>query len=201
MHSSYPETRASLILRLQDSDDIAAWDEFAAIYTPVLFRVALKRGFQRADAENLVQEVLLAVARSISPWLERADRGRFRPWLLRIARNASYDLFTARATRQLGKDGEEGERILAELPDRNSLTSALDLEHEREVFLWAANQVRSSVADRTWQAFWLTQIDGMAPEQASEKLGMRVANIYIARCRIMARIKELVTHFEGAFSR
>jgi RNA polymerase sigma-70 factor (ECF subfamily) len=82
MKPTHELTRASLILRIQDAEDKAAWDEFATIYGPVVFSVAMSRGFQAADAENLVQEVFLAVANSISNWLERDDRGSFRAWLL-----------------------------------------------------------------------------------------------------------------------
>ncbi len=107
MKSTHELTRASLVLRLQDAKDMAAWDEFAAIYDPVIFNVAKSRGFQAADAENLVQEVFMAVASSVSDWLERDDRGSFRAWLLRIARNAAVDMITQKATRSLGCDGSE----------------------------------------------------------------------------------------------
>ncbi|HAD61741.1 MAG TPA: sigma-70 family RNA polymerase sigma factor, partial [Planctomycetaceae bacterium] len=89
-------TRASLILRLQNADDVAAWDEFSAIYAPVVYRVAIARGLQAADAENLVQEVMLSVARSVDQWLERTNRGSFRAMLLRISRNAAVDILTRR---------------------------------------------------------------------------------------------------------
>ena len=65
------ETRVSLILRLQDAEDVAAWEEFVELYTPVVHRAATARGLQEADADNIVQEVLLAVARSV----ERSNGG------------------------------------------------------------------------------------------------------------------------------
>ena len=86
-----PETRASLILRLQDAADIVAWDEFAEIYAPVVFRSARRMGLQEADAEDVVQEVLAAVAVSVAKWIQREDHGPFRAWLVRIARNTSID--------------------------------------------------------------------------------------------------------------
>lgn len=197
MQPGLPETRESLILRLQDPGDVMAWNEFASIYSPVVFRVALSRGFQRADAENIVQEVLLSVARSVAPWLKRTDRGRFRAWLLRIAKNSACDLITAKATRPLGKDGDEAQRLIAQLADRSSLSSKLDFEHEREVFQWAAGQVRESTATQTWQAFWLTQVEGLSVQEVAQRLQTRVGNIYVARCRIMARIKDLVSLYDG----
>lgn len=191
-----PETRASLILRLRDADDVVAWEEFVQVYSPVVFRVAIARGFQAADAENIVQDVLLAVAKSVTAWLERTDRGSFRAWLLRIARNEAYDLINSRTTRPLGADGSEAERKLAELPDVSEVSSNLNLEYERSVFQWAADQVRDSVAEHTWRAFWLTQIEGRCVEETAEILSVRTGAVYVARSRVMARIKMLVKQNE-----
>ncbi len=198
MLPSPPETRASLILRLQDAADVAAWEEFVELYSPVIFRVAVGRGFQAADAENIVQEVLLAVARSVTQWLERTDRGSFRAWLLRIARNQAFDLINARATRTLGTDGAEAQQLLGELPATSELSSDLDFEYERAVFQWAADHVRDSVAEHTWQAFWLTRVEGLSVEEAADKLKIRPGNIYFARSRVMTRIKELVKQYEAS---
>ena len=62
--AKFPETRVSLILRLSEPADVLAWQEFAEIYTPALLATARRRGLQAADAEDLTQEVLFAVARS-----------------------------------------------------------------------------------------------------------------------------------------
>ncbi len=196
MPTSSPETRASLIRRLQNAADVASWDEFVGLYGPVVYRVARGRGFQAADADNLVQEVMFAVARSVSQWLERADRGSFRAWLLRIARNEAADTILRRATRPLGRDGEVATRLLSELPARDEVSSRLDLEYERRVFRWAAERVRPTVAPHTWQAFWLTHVEGLSIEEAAKQLRTRPGNIYVGRSRVMARIKELVQTYE-----
>ena len=196
MNHTHAATRASLILRLKDAEDVAAWDEFAAIYAPVIFRVATSRGFQAADAENLVQEVFLAVANSVASWLERDDRGRFRAWLLRIARNESVDMLTERATRPLGRDGSTADRDLANLPARDEFSSALDLEYDRAVFHWAAEQVRAAVSVQTWDAFWLTSIDGLSVNEVAERLNTRPGNVYVSRSRVMSRVKQLVQEYE-----
>lgn len=189
-------TRASLILRLQNADDVAAWDEFVAIYSPAIFRVTRKRGLQTADAENVVQQVSFAVANSLPKWLEREDRGSFRSWLLRIARNETVDLLTRRGTRPLGQDGTTAERLLANLPERDQLSSELDLEYERSVFRWASAQVRGVVTEPTWEAFRLSSIEGLPVNEVAERLSIRPGNVYLSRSRVMARIKELVAKFE-----
>jgi RNA polymerase sigma-70 factor (ECF subfamily) len=182
---------------LQNAEDVAAWNDFVAIYVPVVLRVAQRYGFQFADAENLVQEVLLAVSRALPQWLQRSDRGRFRAWLLRVARNEAVDMLTRRATRPLGKDGRVGEALLAELADsRDELASQFDLQSEQAIFQWAAAQVREAVAENVWLSFWLTHVENIAVDDAAKQLKMRIGSVYMARGRVMNRIKEIVKTFE-----
>ncbi|TWU04797.1 RNA polymerase sigma factor [Stieleria varia] len=197
MPQSPPETRASLILRLQNADDLAAWDEFTELYGPVVYRVARRRGFQAADAENLVQEVLLAVAQSISRWIKRDNRGSFHAWLLRIAHNEVVDMLTRPATRVLGQDGERGQELLDAISVRGDISSLIEREYERELFRWAADRVKQTVAPQTWQAFWLTEVNGQSVQQAAETIGTTAGQIYVNRSRVMARIKELIKEHEA----
>lgn len=190
-------TRASLILRIKNADDIAAWDEFASIYSPVIRRVALRQGLQAADSENVIQEVLMSVSRSIDQWQDREDRGSFRAWLLRIARNQAVNVLTRQATRTIGQGGSFADVQLNEIAVSSGLSQQLDLEYHRTVFQWAASQVKEDVAENTWQAFLLTSVEGRSIHEVAHQLDMRPGNIYIARSRVMARIKALVQQYEA----
>jgi RNA polymerase sigma-70 factor (ECF subfamily) len=186
-----------LILRLADPADVAAWDDFHQIYRPLILRLALRRGLQAADAEDLTQEVFSSVAGSVAGWLERTNRGGFRAWLLTIARNATVNMLTRRATKRWGIGGEGLAQQLAEVPMEEAACSGeFDLEYRRQVFQWAAVQVRDVVSETTWQAFWLTHGCGMTVEQAAAKLGLSNAKVYVARSRVMARLRDLVSRYE-----
>ena len=203
MIPSPPETRASLILRLPDAADVAAWDEVVSIYGPLVYRMGLRQGLQGADADDLVQEVFTAVARSVSQWLERSDRGKFRAWLLRIARNIAVNFLTRRRHRPIGDGagrdpgGEDAHDWMADIPAPDcELSGEFDLEYRREVFRWAADQIQEAVTHNTWQAFWLTHVDGRSIAEVAEQLGISTGNVYIGRSRVMSRFKELTKQFE-----
>lgn len=197
MPQSPPETRASLLLRLKDAADNAAWDEFVDLYGPVVLGVARRRGFQTADAENLVQEVFLAVAKSLPKWIDRQGHGSFRAWLLTIAHNEAIDMLTERATRSLGQDGEQGKRLLEEQTVRDDISALVEHEYELAIFRHAAEQVQQSVAKQTWLAFFLTEIEGKSVSQVAKELDTGEGSIYVARSRVMARIKSFVKDFEA----
>jgi len=85
---NFPETRDSLIIQVKDPSNRIAWEEFSEVYRPVIYRIARTKGMQSADAQDLVQQVLISVADAIGRWEPRGDDVRFRNWLSRITRNA-----------------------------------------------------------------------------------------------------------------
>ena len=187
-----PETRASLILRLPDAADAAAWDEFTAVYGPLVYRLARRRGLQPADADDLVQEVLTAVARSVEDWLSNPNRGPFRAWLLAIARNLTINFLTRPRTRAMCTGDSSVARRLAQHAANGDAASEFELEYRREVFRWAAEQVRAAVTEKTWEAFWRTSVEEQPVGAVAMQLQMSVGSVYIAKSRVMARLRELI---------
>src|SRR6185295_3511319 len=134
---SLPETRASLIVRLSDAADARAWDDFVAVYAPLVYRLARRHGLQPADSDDVVQDVLAAVARSVETWLKRPDRGPFRAWLLRIARNLAINTLTRPKNRPHAAGGDNDHRLLQHADNNGDAASQFDLEFRRELFHWA----------------------------------------------------------------
>lgn len=192
-----PETRASLILRLHDRADQQAWAEFVEIYQPVVYRLARYKGLQHADAEDVVQQVLSAVAGAIERWQPDENRGRFRTWLQTIARNLIVNALSRRAADRAS--GETGEReLLAQQPATEGADSRLLVtECRREIFQWAARQIRDEFEADTWDAFWQTAVEDRDVADVAHRLGKKPGAVYTARSRVMRRLKQKVLQWEA----
>ena len=185
-----------MLIRVRDPADQAAWHEFVEIYRPVILRLARQKGMQEADAEDVAQEVLAAVAKAVEQREHDPQRAKFRTWLNRVAHNAILNALT----RGRPDRGSGDSALLAVLNQHESHSGPdsdlLRLEYRREVFRWAARQVRKEFQQATWDAFWLTAVEGRAVEVVAEELAKNRGAIYAARSRVMRRIQEKVTEYE-----
>ncbi len=194
--SSAPETRPSLLIRVRDPADQAAWREFVEIYRPVIVRFARQKGMQAADAEDVAQVVLASVARAIERREHDPSRAKFRTWLHRVADNAILNALS----REKPDRGSGDSAMRAVLDQEESPggpdSDLLRLEYRREVFRWAARQVRPEFRKETWDAFWLTAVEGRTSEAAAKELAKNAGAIYAARSRVMRRIQEKVKEYD-----
>ncbi|MFK7818141.1 MAG: RNA polymerase sigma factor [Planctomycetaceae bacterium] len=192
-----PDTRHSLILRLPNGTDAEAWNEFVEIYGPLIYRLARSKSFQDADAQEIVQEVLVAVSGAVERWDPDVNIGRFRDWLFRIARNLMINFLTRRRYQPVGNQQLSVSQLL-EHPfqqDRDA-SNCFDLEYRRQVFRWAADTVEAEVSRKHWSAFWRTSVDGLAISDVAEELGMTTGAVYIVRSRVMAKLRAASSRFE-----
>jgi RNA polymerase sigma-70 factor (ECF subfamily) len=184
-------TRRSLIVKLRDPADAASWREFVAIYEPLLYRLARRKGLQDADARDLCQEVFQAVARAIHRW--DPERGRFRGWLSRIARNLIINFLSRRQHQPRGSGDTRVQDLLEAQPAADASATALfEAELRSQLFQWAADEIRGEFSPSTWQAFWLTAIDDWPPSEAAAELRMSVGAVYVARSRVLSRLRRRI---------
>src|SRR4051812_33654463 len=134
-------TRPSLLARIKDTGDRQAWAEFVDIYAPLIYGFVLKQGMQDADAADLTQEVLGAIARSAARFDYDRNRGTFRGWLFRVVRNELADFATTRRRHRPGTGDTDVKRRLEEQPAPSpDEVAAWERDYERQLFTLACEQ-------------------------------------------------------------
>jgi RNA polymerase sigma factor (sigma-70 family) len=186
-----PCTNPSLIVRLAAADDRLAWAQFVEIYAPLVFAFAQRRGLQDADAADVVQQVLKRVADAFRRGKYDRSRGLFRGWLLTIARHEVCDALATRGRREQARGGTTIQLTLGNLPQPED-DANWDRAYDERLLAWAADHVRHEVQPQTWQAFWETTMVRRSGQDVAAALGMSVAAVYLAKSRVMKRLRELV---------
>ncbi len=147
-----PATRPSLLARIRDPRDAEAWAQFVALYSPLVYRFARRRGLQASDAADVTQDVFRAVARSIRHFDYDRRRGSFRGWLMTVARSKLNDFTSKRQGAIEGVGGTTALKFLEQQASREEEEDFVDREYRRCLFDWAAGQVRREFEDSTWES-------------------------------------------------
>lgn len=184
----FKKTRATLLLRIRDTDNDAAWNEFVSIYGPLIRGFCLRRGLQESDAADVSQEVIRKVAGTVHSFEYEPERGSFRSWLFTVVRN-QINLFIRKQKRQPSVWNDTAIIRRLEADSTFDLESEWDREYNEHVLNWAAGTVRREFKESTWRAFWRTAVEGVDAPRAAAELGLTVGAVYIARSRVLARMK------------
>jgi len=191
-----PTTQPSLLVRIRDARDGEAWTQFVEVYAPLVYGFARKKGLQDADAADLTQEVLCAVAAAMRSAAYRAAGGTFRGWLFTVARNKLLNFLAKQKNHPQGTGDSNAKQKLEEQPAPGEEVQEWDQEYERRLFHWAAEQIRDAFEERTWQAFWQTAVQAHDPKTVADTLGLSVGSVYVAKSRVLARLKERVAQLQ-----
>jgi RNA polymerase sigma-70 factor (ECF subfamily) len=189
-----PLTRASLLVRIRDGRDHEAWRQFVELYAAVVYGFARKRGLQDADAADVMQDVLRSVAGAATRLQYDPARGSFRGWLYTVARNKIFNFLEAGRHRIGRGSGDTGvrEKLEAQPEPERGLAASWEEEYERNLAAVAMRRVQGEVQPATWQAFWQTAVEGRPAREAGAAVGMSAGAVYVARSRVLARLKEEV---------
>ncbi len=190
-----PLTRASLLIRIRDGRDRDAWLQFLQVYGPVVYGFARKRGLQDADAADLMQDVMRSVSVAAQDLKYDPLKGTFRGWLFTITRNKIFN-FLSKQKNRVQPAGDSGARERLENHPSADGEDDWDQEYQRRVFSWAADAVRSEFQANTWHAFWQTAVEGRSPVEVGKNLKLSSGAIYVAKSRVLARLREKVKEFE-----
>ncbi len=190
------KTSASLLLRIRDHRDESAWGDFLKVYMPLVYSYGLKYGLQDSDSADLAQETIRRVFLAINSFDYDPDTGSFRGWLLTVARNELRRMKNRLDGTTSGSGDTDVARLLADEPSPLE-QDKWEREYQMHMFHWAARQVQTEFREGTWQAFWFTVVENEPIESVSRNLQMSPGAIYIARSRVLARIRNLIATIEG----
>src|SRR5260370_8255015 len=127
-------TRASLLVRLRDPKDRAAWQQFVELYGSLVYGFLRQRGLQDADAADLTQEVFLAVSQAAGRWQYDPRQGSFRGWLYGITRHKFARFLERRRGQPVGSGHANAQLRLAEQPDdETDPEAAWEQEFQRQL--------------------------------------------------------------------
>ena len=190
------DTRKTLILRVRDTDDASAWREFYDLYMPLLKRFFQARGLQEADADDIVQNVLQRVSKAAPEFEYDPAKGKFRSWLFTIARNELNRHF-GKTMRVPGSTSKSVVMKSLTSTDEEEQKASWERDYRRHLFQWACKRVRPDTSDQAWTAFWSTAVEETPSAEVAEKLGMTVGAVYIAKSRVIAKLRDEIATVSG----
>ncbi len=174
-------TSASLLIRLKDPAESAAWDRFVKLYSPLLFFWARRQGLQDSDAADLVQDVMATLVQKMPEFLY--DRGKgFRDWLKTVLLNKWRDRLRKRAPVFI-KD-----EALQQLAD-SAVEGFEEAEYRAFIVKQALELMQAEFSPKTWKACWEHVVQGRSAAEVAAELGISEGSVYVAKSRVLARLR------------
>ena len=166
-----------------------SWGRLVGAFGPIVYRWCRTSGVGESDAADVVQEVFTSVARGI-PSFERAkESGSFRSWLATITRNRVRDHFRRQAQRYAAEGGTDALVQLQQHAD--SLDSTISPDSIASPLVrQVLESVRAEFEETTWEAFWLSAVEGQQASLVAESVGISVASVYQAKSRVLRRLRQ-----------
>jgi RNA polymerase sigma-70 factor (ECF subfamily) len=184
------ETRQSLLLRAQVGET-DAWTDLTDLYRPLILGWLNRQGVPARDLEDLAQEVLLSVVKHLPDFQHSGHRGAFRSWLRTIVCSRTTDYWRAADTAAQASGGSGATAALQQIADPDSdLNRRWDEEHDRYVLDCVLDLLDEEFEPLTLKAFRRLAVDGVSGAEAAQELGLSVAAVYVAKSRVLARIRQ-----------
>ena len=185
------QTRASLLLRVRDSSDEEAWNEFYELYAPLLYRYARAQGLNHVDAEEIRSQCCEALVRQIPTFEYDRAKGGFKGWLRTMVARRVIDRLRKLREQQL--DSAD----LRTLPNADAPVDEVWEQQWREQHLrFCVQSLRGQVTDDTWETFRLLVEEGLPVTEVCQRLDATPNQVYKARARMLTLVREKMHYLE-----
>ena len=189
-------TRESLLGRLKDWKDEESWREFVNIYRQLIFSAARKSGLTEAEADDVVQETIVSVAKTIREFQYDPERCSFKTWLRHLTQKRIADHYRKRPREHLLREASGGATTgtgaFDRVPSPGDLETIWEEEWQNKILDAALERVRTQASARQYQMFDLYVLKKMRVQEVAAALGTSVAQVYLAKHRISRLIKKEV---------
>jgi RNA polymerase sigma factor (sigma-70 family) len=189
-------TRQTLLSRLKHWADQDSWREFYDIYWRLIYRTARHRGLSDAEADDVVQETFISVAKAMPDLKYDPALGSFKRWLLQLTSwriaNQVRKRLPAEALDDHAADDTCHTNIVEQIPDPegSKLDSAWNEEWERNLFDAALERVKHRVDPKQYQIFDFYVLQKWPVKKVARVLGLNAGQVYLAKLRTLAAIKK-----------
>jgi RNA polymerase sigma-70 factor (ECF subfamily) len=182
-------TSTSLLHRLRRADDHQAWSHFVQLYTPLLYYWAGRLGLQEQDRAELVQDLLGALVEKLPEFTYEPGKS-FRGWLRTVLLNRWRNLRRRRAPLPLAEEAD-----LAEPGGPDLLEIFAEEEYRKRLVQRALELMSTDFQESTRKAFWACEVEGRPAAEVGAELGLSTAAVYVAKSRVLARLREELADF------
>jgi RNA polymerase sigma-70 factor (ECF subfamily) len=195
-------TRVTLLGRLKNWDDQESWREFFNTYWKLIYEVAIKAGLTDTEAQEVVQETVILVAKKMPEFKYDPAVGSFKSWLLHTTRWRVNDQFRKRHVEReaISRRPTDTSRTatIERVPDPAGLIldDVWNKEWQKNLFDAAIERVKGQVSARQYQMFDLYVVKQWPVLKVATRLGVNIGRIYLAKHRIAALIKKEVKKLE-----
>ena len=197
-------TRASLLDRLKDREDQSSWQEFFDTYWQLIYRVAKKAGLTDAEAQDIVQETVIAMANKLPGFIYDPKVCSFKTWMLRLTRWRIIDTLRKRLPQSAPAADSNGTATSAldRIPDESSLKleAVWDDECEKSLLTAALQRLKPLLKPEHYQIFDLYALRQLPVSQVAEIMGISAARVYLVKHRVAAKIRNEIKAIEATAS-
>ena len=201
MHSEdFIPTRYSLLSRLQDWDDQDSWKDFFDTYWRLIYAVARKSGLTETEAQAVVQETIISVAKNIQKFKRDRELGSFKGWLRNLTRWRIADQLRKRTRVEPGEIDIAGAEFsgfdVAEIPESAEAESVWEDEWRVNLMKVALENVKRRVKEEHYQMFDFYVVKQWPVAKVARTLGVSAGQVYLAKFRLGALIKKEIRRLE-----
>ncbi len=200
-------TRWTLIERLKNWDDQESWRQFFDTYWKLIYGVAIKSGLTHPEAQDVVQETVISVCKSMHNFKADPAYGSFKAWLLNLTRWRITDQFRKRrrgvsAKDELPRTASQGDTTSTAIEERvpdpagNALEAIWNDEWEKHIVDAALEKVKQQSSAKHYQIFFLQAIKQIPPAKIAETLNLNVDQVYLIKHRLTKIFEEALKELE-----